>query len=1050
MRHLRFLLLGLLALAALLVGVPAGHGAHISPTVVATIAVGNSPHGVGVNPSTDRIYVQGGGNVSVIDGASNAVIATVRVGLEAYGVGVNPTTNRIYVANYSDVTVSVIDGASNVVIATVNVGRGLYGVGVNPSTNRIYVSNVIGDTVSVIDGASNAVIATVPVGDGPRGVGVNSSTDRVYVANGYGDTVSVIDGASNAVVATVAVGDGPKGVGVNSSTDRVYVSNLWAGTVSVIDGASNAVVATVPVGDRPEGVGVNPTTGHVYVSNPPPFDPDTVSVIDGASNAVVATVPVGDTPFGVAVNPATDRVYVAGGGTVSVIENDTDGDGLGDSVDNCPDTSNPGQENNVHPGTAEGDHCEDPDTDLVPDIDDNCPDTPNPAQADSDGDGIGDACDTCPAEASSGLSSPTAEGRQREMRHEVPTTAAHRVFDAGGDNDAPAAVSVGGPVPLERPDKPHPKLDSQLSQLAEEHRARGPAAAKQQARLQGVDLVDERVRVIVQAQPGREALAVASARTLGGEVEATHRDLVQVLAPLGILEALADEGAVRLVRQPLRAIPTAVTGEGVALINADDWQQAGVAGCGVKVAVLDLGFLGYPSLLGSELPGSVVTHSCRANSDITGGGIDHGTAVAEIAHEVAPGASLYLVNFGTEVELGNCVDWLISQGVNVINHSIIWFGTGAGDGSGPINAIASSATANGILWAQAAGNQAQSHWSGVWSDNLGDDFHNFAPNDESNAIYAFPGELIIAVLKWDDPFGGSCNDYDLLLFGPAPNFDLLTLSVDVQSCSQDPVEGLSWVAQVEGFYHIVIFRCNDPGIPCSANGLANFHLYSLLHFLQYVVSAGSLLEPADNPDVVAVGAVNWATPDVIEPFSSQGPTSDGKVKPDIVGPDGVSNATFGSFFGTSSSTAHVAGAAALVWQLNSCLSRADVQSFLEGRAVGLGAPGKDNIYGSGRLNLALPNDSDGDGIGDACDATPFVIGDADCDSDVDAVDGLFVLQHVAGLRGVSSQCPAQPITSSSPIFEAAADADCDSDVDAVDGLFVLQHVAGLRPELCPP
>lgn len=36
----------------------------------------------------------------------------------------------------------------------------------------------------------------------------------------------------------------------------------------------------------------------------------------------------------------------------------------------------------------------DTDADGIPDDVDNCPDTPNPDQADSDGDGIGDACDT--------------------------------------------------------------------------------------------------------------------------------------------------------------------------------------------------------------------------------------------------------------------------------------------------------------------------------------------------------------------------------------------------------------------------------------------------------------------------------------------------------------------------------------------------------------------------------------------------------------------------------------------------------------------------------
>src|SRR3990172_1084400 len=48
--------------------------------------------------------------------------------------------------------------------------------------------------------------------------------------------------------------------------------------------------------------------------------------------------------------------------------------------DNCPDTANPGQQNNVHPGTTIGDHCEDPEPDGVFDISDNCPDAANAGQ----------------------------------------------------------------------------------------------------------------------------------------------------------------------------------------------------------------------------------------------------------------------------------------------------------------------------------------------------------------------------------------------------------------------------------------------------------------------------------------------------------------------------------------------------------------------------------------------------------------------------------------------------------------------------------------------
>lgn len=79
--------------------------------------------------------------------------------------------------------------------------------------------------------------------------------------------------------------------------------------------------------------------------------------------------------------------------------NDSDGDGIDDSDDNCVNVANEDQADADGDGT--GDACDDDggtgndsDGDGVNDDEDNCPDVANEDQADADGDGTGDACET--------------------------------------------------------------------------------------------------------------------------------------------------------------------------------------------------------------------------------------------------------------------------------------------------------------------------------------------------------------------------------------------------------------------------------------------------------------------------------------------------------------------------------------------------------------------------------------------------------------------------------------------------------------------------------
>ncbi len=87
-----------------------------------------------------------------------------------------------------------------------------------------------------------------------------------------------------------------------------------------------------------------------------------------------------------------------------------------------------------------------------------------------------------------------------------------------------------------------------------------------------------------------------------------------------------------------------------------------------------------------------------------------------------------------------------------------------------------------------------------------------------------------------------------------------------------------------------------------------------------------------------------------------GTTLDERLKPEISAPTGVSVVTYGKypFDGTSSSTPHVAGAAALIWQAYPQWTRQEVIDYLLEASKDLGPVGPDTGFGYGRLQLPAP------------------------------------------------------------------------------------------------
>lgn len=529
-----------------------------------------------------------------------------------------------------------------------------------------------------------------------------------------------------------------------------------------------------------------------------------------------------------------------------------------------------------------------------------------------------------------------------------------------------------------------PFLDSRLDQLVAIERRDGAEAARRFADVNAISLDPQgRANILIherarrdyyresqgvwddpEQRPGRpsfgeealfELLEVPITEEvvrLGGMFRGRVSDLVDASMPIANLRELDAAFGVGWVQAaPVRR--RTVVSEGVNVIRAAALQASSVSyqpTDPVRVGVIDFGFKGYEGLLGSELPASVTVNSFHP------GGIEgigdplldqvHGTACAEIIFDVAPGAELFFANSDSTIA-GNAAafDWMIDQGVDVISYSIGWFNAGPGDGRGSLNDPVQRALDRGIAVAVSAGNQARAHWAGQYSDPNGNGWNDFAPGDESNAVFLNAGESLSVFLNWDDWFA-SAQDYDLYIFDAANN--VVAFSTGFQTGSQDPVESTGFTAQVSGTYHVAINRW-------SATRDVNLEMFFVVgREMQYIVPAGSIMIPADTDGAVAVGATFWGD-DVIELFSSQGPTSDGRIKPDLTAPDGVSTVSYGnfgfSFFGTSASAPHAAGAIALMKSRFGVFSINEIRDILYGRAIDRGVAGMDNTYGRGRLDV---------------------------------------------------------------------------------------------------
>ena len=549
------------------------------------------------------------------------------------------------------------------------------------------------------------------------------------------------------------------------------------------------------------------------------------------------------------------------------------------------------------------------------------------------------------------------------------------------DPDFPANFLADFPLPKSKT-PPLGNLDSMLSQLVE--RVEQGISTANSAASDAPISRGESVAVTFYTQGDAASLA-DFLRANGGDPRNVGEGYVEAYVPISLLVRASERpGVVRVQAivppQPADDAPLSldsksapskgnVTSQGVALHGADAWHDAGYTGEGVKVGVIDTNFTGFSALMGSELPTNV-TARCytdigefsAALANCQSGDNNHGTVVAESLLDIAPDVTLYISNPKSTGDLKTTVDWMISQDVDVINHSVAITWDGPGDGTSPfansplrsVNAAVSS----GAMWANAAGNSNEDTWFGSWADPDNNGFLNFRGNADLNAFRLEAGDRLTAQLRWSDSWGGADTDLDLRLYY---NGEVAAASENVQSGESQhiPREVLDVTVRVGGVFGLAVGRY-EGDIPEWVQ-LQTFTGQNL----NFSSEGGSITNPAEsaNPGMLAVGATHYWDTNTIAWYSSRGPAPDNRNKPDITGAACASvvgmqavNLPNGQqcwFSGTSQASPHVAGLAALVKDAFPAYTPQQIASYLKTNAQPRGAK-PNNTWGHGFARLPAP------------------------------------------------------------------------------------------------
>lgn len=320
---------------------------------------------------------------------------------------------------------------------------------------------------------------------------------------------------------------------------------------------------------------------------------------------------------------------------------------------------------------------------------------------------------------------------------------------------------------------------------------------------------------------------------------------------------------------------------------------------------------------------------------------DEGRAMAEVIHDVAPGAELYFHTGSVSAgDFAVGIKKLDSAGCNVIVDDITYI-TEPFLKDGVVANAVDTAKKHGVSYYSAAGNFASKSYGKIF-DSLpapagfpaGAKAHNFggpAINDIYDSVTLFPGPYTI-VLQWLDSIhstgqGGTKYDLDIYLTPKTDGTALFGFNRD--NTDGDPIEFIPFmVDSITKTNILVVNKTVGKGQPSRVKIVVFRGDIIFNEHMTPGVDSSTVTGQSNAAGAITIGAARYDNTGSIEYFSSTGGSvvkGQPRQKPDLVGPDGVNTTVkmgnldydgdlYYNFFGTSAAAPHAAAVTALIME----------------------------------------------------------------------------------------------------------------------------------------